>query len=110
VQDQTGARDTESFSIRINPPRPLVITNQSDQLTGGQVGQFYCCGNLFADGRVPDYTWTLRSGQIPPGLQLTASPGRITGTPTTRGTFSFVVRVTDSRGAFAERTFSITVT
>jgi len=110
VQDQTGARDTESFSIRINPPRPVVITNQSDALTPGTVGQFYCCGNLFADGGVPGYTWTLRSGQIPPGLQLTASPGRITGTPTTRGTFSFVVRATDTRGAFAERTFSITVT
>ena len=109
VQDQTGARDTESFSIRINAPRPVVITNQSDTLTPGTVGQFYCCGNLFADGGVPDYTWTLRSGQLPPGLQLTASPGRITGTPTARGTFSFVVRVTDSRGAFAERTFSITV-
>src|SRR5215203_4035567 len=109
VQDQTGARDTESFSIRINAPRPVEITNQSDALTPGTVGQFYCCGNLFADGGVPGYTWTLRSGQIPPGLQLTASPGRITGTPTTRGTFSFVVRVTDSRGAFAERTFSITV-
>jgi len=110
VRDQTGARDTESFSIRINPPRPVVITNQSDALTPGTVGQFYCCGNLFADGGVPGYTWTLRSGMLPPGLQLTASPGRITGTPTTRGTFSFVVRVTDSRGAFAERTFSITVT
>ena len=109
VQDQTGARDTESFSIRINPPRPVVITNQSDALTPGTVGQFYCCGNLFADGGVPGYTWTLRSGQIPPGLRLTASPGRITGTPTTRGTFSFVVRATDTRGAFAERTFSITV-
>jgi hypothetical protein len=110
VQDQTGARDTESFSIRIGPPRPLVITNQSDQLASGVVGQFYCCGNLFADGGVPDYTWTLRSGALPPGLRLTASPGRITGTPTTRGTFSFLVRVTDARGAFAERTFSITIT
>ena len=110
VKDQTGARDTESFSIRINAPRPVVITNQSDALTPATVGQFYCCGNLFADGGVPDYTWTLRSGQLPPGLQLTASPGRITGTPTTRGTFSFVVRATDTRGAFAERTFSITVT
>jgi hypothetical protein len=69
VQEQTGARDTESFSIRINPPRPVVITNQSDALTPGTVGQFYCCGNLFADGGVPGYTWTLRSGQIPPGLQ-----------------------------------------
>jgi hypothetical protein len=110
VQDQTGARDTESFSIRINAPRPVVVTNQSDALTPGTVGEFYCCGNLFADGGVPGYTWTLRSGQLPPGLRLSASPGRITGTPTTRGTFSFVVRVTDSRGAFAERTFSITVT
>jgi len=109
VQDQTGARDSESFSIRINPPRPVVITNQSDALSPATVGQFYCCGNLFADGGVPGYTWTLRSGQIPPGLRLTASPGRITGTPTTRGTFSFVVRATDTRGAFAERTFSITV-
>jgi Putative Ig domain len=110
VQDQTGARDSESFSIRIDPPRPVVITNQSDALTPGTVGQFYCCGNLFADGGVPGYTWTLRSGQLPPGMRLTASPGRITGTPTTRGTFSFVVRATDTRGAFAERTFSITVT
>src|SRR5215203_280716 len=69
VQDQTGARDTESFSIRVNPPRPVVITNQSDALSPGTVGQFYCCGNLFADGGVPGYTWTLRSGQLPPGLQ-----------------------------------------
>jgi hypothetical protein len=85
VQDQTGARDSESFSIRIDPPRPVVITNQSDALSPGTVGQFYCCGNLFADGGVPGYRWSLRAGQLPPGLRLTASPGRITGTPTTRG-------------------------
>jgi hypothetical protein len=109
VKDSTGSTDTESFSIRINPPRPLVITNQSDALSPGTVGRFYCCGNLFADGGVPGYTWSLRSGQLPPGLSLNASPGRITGTPTTRGLFSFLVRVTDSRGAFAERTFSITI-
>jgi hypothetical protein len=110
VRDFTGASDTESFSIRINPPRPLVITNQSDTLSPGTVGQFYCCGNLFADGGVPGYTWSLRSGQLPPGLALTTSPGRITGTPTTPGTFSFLMRVTDTRGVFAERTFTIIVT
>ncbi len=109
VRDFTGASDTESFSIRINAPRPLVITNQSGTLSPGTVGQFYCCGNLFADGGVSPYTWTLRSGQLPPGLSLQASPGRITGTPTTPGTFTFVVRVTDTRGAFTEGTFSITV-
>jgi Putative Ig domain len=49
------------------------------------------------------------AGELPPGLELTESPGRITGTPTTAGTFIFTVRVTDSRGAVAERTFSITI-
>lgn len=110
VRDQTGKSDTESFSITIEAARPVVITNQSDALSPGTVGQSYCCGNLFADGGVPGYTWTLRSGALPPGLALTASPGRITGTPTTAGTFTFVVRATDTKGAFAERTFSITVT
>jgi hypothetical protein len=109
VRDETGTKDTESFSITINEPRPLVITNQSDAMSPGTVGEFYCCGNLFADGGVPDYTWTLVDGELPPGLELTESPGRITGTPTTAGTFTFTVLVTDSRGATAERTFSITI-
>jgi hypothetical protein len=109
VRDATGTKDTESFSITINPPRPLVITKQSDALSPGTVGEFYCCGNLFADGRVPECTWTLVSGELPPGLELPESPGRIADTPTTAGTFTVTVRATDSRGALAERTFSITI-
>jgi len=109
VQDQIGARDTESFSIRINPPRPLVITNQSDQLAGGQVGVSYAAG-VFADGGVPPYTWSRVAGTLPPGLSLTTSPGRITGTPTTAGTVVFTLRVTDTAGVQASRQFSITVT
>jgi hypothetical protein len=110
VKDQTGATDTETFEITVLGARPVVITNQTDALNNGVVGQFYCCGNLFADGGTPGYTWTLRSGALPPGLNLQASPGRITGTPTTPGFYSFLMRATDTKGAFAERTFSITVT
>ena len=110
VRDATGTTDTESFQITVDPPLPLVITNQSDVLSAGTVGELYCCGNLFASGGVPDYTWTLVGGDLPPGLSLAESPGRITGTPTTASTFSFTVRVTDDRGAIAERTFSITIT
>jgi hypothetical protein len=109
VRDATGAKDAETFTITINPPLPLVITNQSDTLSPGTVGEFYCCGNLFVSGGVPDYTWTLVAGELPPGLELSESPGRITGTPTAAGTYAFTVRVTDDRGAFAERSFSITI-
>ena len=109
VRDQTGAKDTESFTVTILPPRPLTISNQSDQLSPGTLGEFYCCGNLFADGGVGPYSWSLVSGQLPTGLTLSESPGRITGTPTATGTFTFTVRVTDDRDVFAERTFSITI-
>lgn len=104
--DGTGATDTETFTITVTAPRPLTITTPSTQ-TAGTVGQSYCCVRLGADGGVPGYDWTLRAGALPPGLQL--SRGVIGGTPTTRGTFTFTIRATDSRGTTADRTFSITV-
>lgn len=109
VTDQTGARDTEAFQITIEPPRPVTITNQSDALSPGAVGAVLLLREPVRRRGHPGYTWTLRAGALPPGLRLQASPGRITGTPTTRGTFTFRVRATDQRGAFAERTFSITI-
>jgi hypothetical protein len=109
VRDQTGATDTESFTIRVNPPRPVVITNQSDALSPGTVGQFYCCGNLFADGGRRATPGRCAAARCRPACGSTPARGGSRGTPTTRGTFSFLVRATDSRGAFAERTFSITI-
>jgi hypothetical protein len=105
--DGTGATDTETFTITVTAPRPLTITNAGAQ-PAATVGQSYCCVRPAADGGVPGYTWTLRSGALPPGLQL--SRGVIAGTPTTRGTFSFTIRAADSRGTTADATFSITVT
>ena len=105
--DGTGATDSETFTITVTAPRPLTVTTAGDQQSG-TVGQSYCCVRLAADGGVPGYTWTLRSGTLPPGLQLTR--GVIAGTPTSRGTFSFTVRAADSRGAVADATLSITVT
>jgi len=106
--DASGATAQKTFSLTINPPRPLVITNQGDTLTPGRVGASYATG-VFADGGVPPYTWSLVAGQLPPGLRLTASPGRITGTPTQAGTFIFTLRVNDTGGQSASRQFSITI-
>ena len=75
VRDATGTKDTESFTIAIDPPQPLVITNQGDTLSPGAVGELYCCGNLFAGGGVPDYTWSLVAGELPPGSSSARAPG-----------------------------------
>ncbi|XAS66563.1 putative Ig domain-containing protein [Micrococcaceae bacterium Sec5.7] len=105
--DQAGNSTTRQFTITINQARLLVITSPS-QLPAGTVGAAYAIG-VFADGGTTPYTWTQTAGTLPPGLTLQASPGRIQGTPTTAGTFSFTLRVNDSATQSATGTFSITI-
>lgn len=105
VTDSAGATDAETFTITVAAPRPVSITSQTT--APGTVGHSYWI-ILTADGGMPYYTWALRSGTLPDGLRLTTG-GSIAGTTTTRGTFSFTVAATDSRGSTAERTLSITV-
>jgi putative Ig domain-containing protein len=108
ARDQAGNTTRKSFSLTVDPPRPLVITNQADTLAPGTVGQSYATG-VFADGGIQPYSWSVIAGQLPPGLSLTSSPGRITGTPTTAGTFTFTLRVADDGGQTASKQFSITI-
>jgi hypothetical protein len=107
VKDETRATDTETFTIEILPPEAPTITTEA--LSGGTVGEFYCCGNLFASGGVQPFSWSVVAGVLPPGLELPKGENTISGTPTTAGTFSFTVRVTDDLGAFSEKEFSITI-
>jgi hypothetical protein len=106
VRDGAGHTASKTFSITIHPPRPLVITNGTSTLTAGTVGTSYA-NSLFADGGIQPYSWSIVAGQLPPGLSLRGNV--ISGTPTTRGTFTFTARVTDNGGQQASQQFSITV-
>jgi hypothetical protein len=106
-KDETRATDTETFTIEILPPEAPTITTEA--LSDGTVGEFYCCGNLFASGGVQPYTWSVVAGALPPGLELPKRENTISGTPTTAGTFTFTVRVTHDLGAFSEKELSITI-
>lgn len=109
VQDQSGS-STRTFSITIDPPTPLVITMPGETSKSGTVGTAYF-QNLFANGGAPPYTWSVTAGQLPPGLALIkASNGnRVEGTPTTAGTFTFTLTVTDKFGAKTSQQTSITI-
>ncbi|MCX7823429.1 MAG: putative Ig domain-containing protein [Syntrophobacterales bacterium] len=56
----------------------------------------------------PLYTWSISSGRLPNGIELTPS-GVISGSPTESGTFPFTVQVKDAEGRVATKGFSITV-
>jgi subtilisin family serine protease len=77
------------------PPPPPVPTVTTTTLPGGTVDETYS-QSLAASGGTPPYSWALAAGSLPAGLALDGS-GAITGTPTTAGTSSFTVRVTDSQ-------------
>jgi hypothetical protein len=64
---------------------------------------------LTVGGGTAPYTFAISSGQLPAGLLISTSSGIVSGTPTTTGTFSFGVNVTDTNKVAGSQTFQITV-
>ena len=91
-------------------PEPSITTSS---LTAATVGTAYSA-NLQAKGGAGSLTWSLDSdSSLPAGLSL-SSAGVISGTPTTAGTKSFAVKVTDKSAGregtcFETQQLSITV-
>jgi subtilisin family serine protease len=96
---------TKALSIVVAPPSALSITTAS--LPQGRVGRAYSA-TLAASGGTPPYSWSRTTGSLPNGLTLSAG-GTISGTPSRRGTFTFTLRVTDSLGAMATKSFTIQI-
>ena len=108
ARDPAGNTATKTFTLTVDPPSPLIINNGTDQLRDGNVGVAYEA-SLFPAGGTPPYSWSHVGGTLPPGLRVQASPGRVLGTPTTAGTFTFTVRVNDSGGQSATGQFTIRI-
>jgi len=121
VTDTLGDTASGQVSITINPRPPLKISEPGVTAgPAGTVGTAYPGIGFAATGGQPPYTWTVATGQVPPGLafhtpssyQRHAFPGAdiiLIGTPTTAGTFNFTTKVTDSLGDTAIQSLSITI-
>jgi large repetitive protein len=104
----------QAYSIAVNPNEPLAINASGGTDLVGMVGGAFA-QNFFLSGGAGPYTWSLASGQLPPGLSLkTFSDPRdandeLAGTPTTAGTYTFTMRLTDYNGQQATQQFTATI-
>ena len=95
-------------SLQLNIVLALTITT-APQLTMATAGTAYSA-ILAATGGTPSYLWSV-GGTLPPGLIFNVATGQISGVPTTPGSYTFTVGVTDSRQQQnASQSFTLGVT
>jgi hypothetical protein len=92
-----------NFSLTIKPALPV--------FSDGSVNSSARVGIAYSDGVTASEaaSYSVFSGALPGGLSLNSSTGAITGTPTTPGTFTFVLRATNITGSTNTGTLTITV-
>ncbi len=71
------------------------LTTTTTKLEGGKAGVEYSA-TLAALGGTPPYTWGIDSGDLPDGLTLDSETGVISGSPASKGNYSFTAEVSDS--------------
>lgn len=67
----------------------------------GEVGVPYAGATVSVKDGMAPYTFSIDSGVLPAGLTIASSSGVVSGTPTTAGTFTAVVKVVDANGKIA---------
>jgi hypothetical protein len=97
--DACGMSSSCTQTITINPctAPPLV---EGCAAGCAQTGVAYT-SSVVVSGGVAPYTFAIASGSLPLGLTLNTNSGSISGTPTTAGTYTYSLRVTDSVGTTA---------
>jgi hypothetical protein len=102
--DAAGGNVTRACSIQINSA-PLTISAPS--FPTGLLGVAYSQTLAASGGRGP-YVWSILGASAPPSFSIDSS-GVLSGVPTTVGTYTFTVQVTDQDSNVAQQSVTITI-
>ena len=105
---RTGTIDVAGQLVTITQATGCPITISPANLTAGDVGMMYS-QQLSQSGGTGSITWTISSGSLPMGMMLDSGTGLISGTPTSSGQFSFIVRATAVNGCYGEANYTLQI-
>ncbi|MBB6501399.1 putative Ig domain-containing protein [Pedobacter cryoconitis] len=102
--DISGCMTTANYTLKITG----TLTLATATLPNGTVAKVYPSTQLpVPTGGSTPYTYAATN--LPPGIVLNPNTGLLTGTPTTSGTYTFPVTITDADGNTVTTNFTITV-
>lgn len=104
VRDAAGGSAQRAVSISV----VKAVKVATKKLPKGSVGRAYMATLSAKNGR-PPMTWRISGGSLPAGVELDAASGRISGTPSTAGSFSVTVQVEDALGGRGTKTLKLKV-
>ncbi|MET3438591.1 IPT/TIG domain-containing protein, partial [Sphingomonas sp. 1185] len=87
----------------------VMISPVAGVLPGAVVGTAYS-QTIAASGGTAPFAYAVTTGTLPAGLVLDSATGVIAGTPTTAGSYSFTVTVTDAANQTASAAYTLAVT
>jgi hypothetical protein len=94
------------FVITIRPGGPPLSVS-SASIPAAEADVAYAATLAAAGGGSGAHVWSVTSGQLPPGVSLSAD-GKLAGTPTTAGSYTFTTTVSNG-STTASKTFTISV-
>ena len=81
--------------LSVSPPNAVTYGAGYSATSACPIAQL-CAAQFTSTGGTAPITWAVGSGVIPPGMTVDPATGGLSGTPTTSGSYTMVVRITDS--------------
>jgi hypothetical protein len=106
VKDSAGATSTSQFTLTVQTATGGPTLTTTSPLPNATLNQSYTL-TLEVSGGTSPYAYSQTAGTMPPGVRL--SSNRVTGTPTTAGTYNFTIQVRDGAGLTSAKEFQLTV-
>ena len=105
----SGDLEADIDGMQLRPHQSSLTITQTSAPIGVQGAAYPGVSLSTTGGTGTGQTWSISSGALPTGVQMSSFNGTIGGTPTAAGTYNFIVQVVDSQNNIGTQAFTVVV-